>query len=48
FYFISCSEIIKADFETIIGAKKTSQLISILTELSEGILEKERALWQSK
>lgn len=48
FYFISCSEIIKADFETIIGAKKTAQLISILTELSEGILEKERALWQSK
>ncbi|HLP53059.1 MAG TPA: MarR family transcriptional regulator [Chitinophagales bacterium] len=41
-YFVGCAQVVKADFESLIGAKKTEQLISILGDLSEGILEREK------
>ena len=40
-YFKGCSKLVEKKFEEIIGEKKTQQLISILSELSEGILEHE-------
>ena len=38
----SCSTELEANFENIIGKKKTGQLIDILSELTEGILEQEK------
>jgi DNA-binding MarR family transcriptional regulator len=41
-YFKGCSKLVEKKFEQIIGDKKTQQLISILSELSEGILAREQ------
>jgi DNA-binding MarR family transcriptional regulator len=44
-YFLGCSKLVEQRFEEIIGAKKTQQLIDILSELTEGILDCERKEW---
>lgn len=41
-------KVVEEKFKTIIGAKKTNQLINLLSELSEGILELEKKEWEGK
>ncbi len=47
-YLSGCSKVVEEKFKTIIGAKKTDQLINLLSELSEGILELEKKEWEGK
>lgn len=47
-YLSGCSKVVEEKFRDIIGAKKTEQLISLLSELSEGILELEKKEWEGK
>lgn len=47
-YFRGCSKLVEKDFQTIIGVKKTQQLIDILSELTEGILEREKKEMEKK
>jgi DNA-binding MarR family transcriptional regulator len=47
-YLSGCSKVVEEKFKTIIGAKKTDQLISLLSELSEGILALEQKEWEGK
>ncbi len=47
-YLSGCSKVVEEKFKTIIGAKKTEQLITLLSELSEGILELEKKEWEGK
>lgn len=47
-YLSGCSKVVEAKFIEIIGEKKTAQLVSLLSELSEGILELEKKEWEGK
>ncbi|MCX6198786.1 MAG: winged helix DNA-binding protein [Bacteroidetes bacterium] len=47
-YFVGCAKLVDEKFEKIIGVKKTQQLISILSELSHGILDLEKKEHEKK
>lgn len=47
-YFSNCGKILADDFAEIIGDKKTQQLIPLLSELAEGIIERDKKRMEEK
>ena len=45
-YFNSCSKELEDKFTVIIGQKKKEQLVGLLSELTEGILDREKKEWK--